>query len=103
MGGTLSVIMQTNIPGEVRDFHYVRNHHYLKLKDNDGNETTLLEHGIIEYYCASCKERWWSECNRSTVCPCCHNTDIQQRWVQPQVALLPERESGFKLVKMDKS
>lgn len=92
-------VIETDLTGEVKSFEYVRNHHYLKIKDPDGNETTLLEHGVIEYYCPKCQEKWWSECNRSSLCPCCKSTEIEQRWVTPQVALLPEKESGFKLVK----
>lgn len=93
------VVLESNIPGTVKTFHYAKNHHYLSLKDGDGNETTLLEHGVIAYTCTQCGLRWWTESNTSSVCPSCLCREITQVWVKPQVALIPEKESGFELVK----
>ena len=98
-GSKASVVITTDIPGEVKSFHYVRNHHYLKLQDREGNEALLLEYGVIMYSCEACGFRWWSEENRAAVCPCCCCEEIKQQWVSPQVALLPEKESGFQLIK----
>jgi len=96
------VILTSNIPGTVKVFRYVKNSHYLSLQDHEGNETTLLEHGVIAYTCGACGLRWWTESNTSTICPSCACSDISQVWVKPQVALIPELESGFELVKKNK-
>lgn len=89
--------IETDIPGHVKMFHYVRNHHYLKLRDKEGNETKLVEYGLIQYLCEKCDFKFWAECNRANHCPCCNAPELEQVWMKPQLSLVPETESDFKM------
>jgi len=87
--------IESNIPGAVKEFTYVKNHHYLRLKDDKGNETKLLENGVIRYWCVSCTNVWFQPSDLATVCPNCKGSKISKQWMKPQLALIPEDESSF--------
>lgn len=98
-----NITIESNIPGAVQSFTYVRNTHYLKLTDEQGNETRLVEQGIIRYTCQRCGFFFYAESNRANICPCCRNEDIHQEWMKPQIALVPQKVSNFEMQKGKKS
>lgn len=95
--------IETNIPGDVKEFTYAKNCHYLKLRGEDGKETTLVEHGLLKYTCKSCRFTFYAESNQASTCPCCKTGLLELQWMKPQVALVPEKETDFAMKKKEKS
>jgi hypothetical protein len=90
-----TVVFKYKLPRGLRGFRYVKNHHYLELEDEKGNELHLPAHGVMRHYCSGCKNRWWTESNVCNFCPSCGGTDVEKSWGRLQVAFVPERESEF--------
>jgi RNA polymerase subunit RPABC4/transcription elongation factor Spt4 len=93
----MSRVIETDIVGAVKAFTYVKNCHYLKITDDQGRSTTLLESGLIRYWCVDCSHLHYSPENRSALCPACGGTRLQQQWMRPQLSLIPEDESDLVL------
>jgi len=91
-------VIESNIAGDVTAFEYAKNHHYLKLRDGDGNETVMVEHGLIKYVCTECKFEFFATSNQANHCCRCGSKDITSQWTRPQVSLVPEKESDFQFV-----
>jgi len=91
-------IIESNIAGDVTAFEYAQNHHYLKLKDSDGNETVMVEHGLVKYTCARCDFEFFTLTSQANRCCLCGGMDITAEWTRPQVSLVPEKQSDFKFV-----
>lgn len=92
------VVIESDIPGDVMEFAYAKNHHYLKLRDGEGRETLLIEHGLIRYRCESCECVFFMVSNVASACPSCGSRHLAQQWMRPQVSLVPEDESNFEMV-----
>lgn len=94
----MPISIETDITGSVKEFAYAKNSHYLKLKDDKGSETKLVEHGLLRFWCVPCNYIWFSQENRGNRCPVCGDADhISQQWMKPQLALIPEDESSFQM------
>jgi len=94
-------IIESNIAGAVKSMEYARNHHYLRLRDPDGRETVLIEHGLVKYICRSksgCGYVFYSETGEANVCPLCGGNALERQWMRPQVSLVPEQESDFQML-----
>lgn len=65
----------------------------LHIIDDYGQETSLLEHGVIKYKCEECTAEWFQESRTARYCPGCAYPHIEHQWMRPQVALIPEEES----------
>jgi RNA polymerase subunit RPABC4/transcription elongation factor Spt4 len=89
--------IETNITGAVLEFTYARNHHYLKLTDQEGNQHMLIEQGLIRYDCTECKYFFYATSNMATSCPVCKSEELKNAWMKPQVSLIPESASEFRL------
>ena len=89
--------IETDLPTAVKEMTYVKNCHYLRLKDQRGNETKLIEHGVIRYWCPECKTMWFQVENNASCCPSCAHNEISCQWMRPQVALIPEAETDFQM------
>ena len=87
--------IETNIAMKVKELSYAKNHHWLRLKDKSGHETTLIEQSVIEHRCETCDFVFWAKTNVSAVCPSCLAPGLEGRWLKPQIALIPEEESDF--------
>ena len=91
-------VIESDIPGSVKSMEYVRNCHYLTLKDPDGAKTTLVEKGLIRYLCVDCDYEFYSEPNRASHCPSCGRAELSQQWVRPQLSLVPEKATDFPML-----
>lgn len=94
-------VIESNIAGDVTAFEYAKNHHYLKLRDGDGNETVMVEHGLVKYVCNKCTFEFFTTSNQANCCARCGCRELVASWTRPQVALVPENESDFQFVKKD--
>jgi RNA polymerase subunit RPABC4/transcription elongation factor Spt4 len=91
-------VIESDIAGDVASMEYAPNHHYLKLRDKAGAETVLIEHGLCKYTCDRCDYRFWTETGEANICPRCGSKELTAVWTRPQVALVPEKPSDFKLL-----
>jgi len=91
--------IESNIPGDVVCFSYVRNHHYLRLTGDDGRETTLIEEGLVKYHCTDCDLIFFLTTRQANCCPRCTSQALEAQWQRPQVALVPESETDFQFVR----
>lgn len=99
---TIVRIIESNIPNDVKSFEYGKNHHYLRLQDGDGNETVMVEYGLIKYQCEKCRFIFFALTHQANHCARCGYSGLKPQWTRPQVALVPEQESDFKMsVKKD--
>ena len=91
--------LESNIAGSVASMEYCKNHHYLRLRDADGHETTMVEHGLVKYRCCACAYVFYSATAEANQCALCGHGQLEMMWTRPQVALVPEKESEFQLLK----
>ena len=88
--------LEAKLPHDVHSMEYVKNSHYLKLTDDDGNSTKLDARHIIQFTCKECKNVFWMGTNQVSCCPSCKGTKIDKDWVDLQLSFIPERETRFK-------
>jgi len=84
------------LPECIHTFTYVKNHHFIKLTDDDGNSTTLRARDIIQFTCHKCNSVFWMGTNQAAHCPTCLSEDLAKDWVDLQLSFIPESESKFR-------
>lgn len=89
--------VSANLPSEIRSFMWVRNHHYVALKDIDGNEIKLDATTILLGECVdrTCGQRFAVFTNQGEmVCPHCKGA-VKWLYARAQLAFIAEHESQF--------
>lgn len=87
--------VSTQLPEHVRSFEWVRNHHYVALKDMDGEEIKLDATTILLGDCTACKEKVVALTNNGMMtCTHCGGA-VKWRYTRPQLAFIAEHESRF--------
>jgi RNA polymerase subunit RPABC4/transcription elongation factor Spt4 len=90
------VNIETQLPSTFHSFEYVKNSHFIRLTDDDGNSTKLNAKDIIQFTCNKCKNVFWMGTNQASNCPTCLSNELNRDWVNLQLSFIPERESEFK-------
>lgn len=89
------MIVTTNLPAEVKGFHFVKNHHFVELEDHAGNKIKLNADAILLGQCTACQERVVALSNNGAMM-CTHcGGNVKWSWSRPQLAFIPEEESKF--------
>jgi len=87
--------IKTKLPDHVHSIEYVKNHHFIKLTDDNKNSTVMYAHGIIKYTCDDCGIKFWMESNMAGSCPSCCSEKLKKQWNKLQLGFIPEEESSF--------
>jgi hypothetical protein len=84
------------LPAEVNTFEYTKNHHFLRFKRKTGEETKIVPHDMVLYFCDACQFEMLTESNHGPLpCPVCKTGSMKSRWMKKQTCFVPEKESDF--------
>lgn len=84
------------IPAEINTFEYTRNHHFLRFKKKNGQETKIIPCAMVCYFCKDCGFEMLTAHNHGTLsCPVCKTNPMQSRWMKKQTCFVPEEETDF--------
>lgn len=87
--------VETDLPASCHSFEYVKNSHYIKLTDDDGNATKLVATSLRRGSCKTCHAVVYMESNHgSGRCPTCGG-EIAWQWGSLQLCFVPEQPSNF--------
>lgn len=88
--------VSANLPPNIRAFTWVRNHHYVKLEDEQGNEVKLHAGGLLRGVCVSASQHvvFAATHEGAMICPHCLSA-VKWQWTKPQIAFVPEHEATF--------
>ena len=86
---------EVNLHEDVRGCEYVKNHHYIKLTDKNGNKLILNPISMVKYTCVACNHIFFAEFNSGGAsCPFCIG-ETEAQWGSMQLCFVPEDESEF--------
>jgi DNA-directed RNA polymerase subunit RPC12/RpoP len=103
--GDRNMRLTTDLPCEVHSLTYVKNSHFIKLEDDDGNSTKLDASSVVKYTCEKCGFLFLTFENHGDItCPSCAEQGAAKPvWYVPQLSFVPEQASnftgGFKIAK----
>lgn len=87
--------IETHLPAEIVGFEYRKNHHWLKLKNDKGQEIKLNATGVLVGQCTVCDAMVLAFSNMGNmVCTHCQSP-VKWQWTKPQLSFVPETESDF--------
>lgn len=91
-----NVRLTASLPGWVRGFRYVRNHHFIELEDKHGNKVKLHALSLIRGVCLSCGGEVFVKARLGAMtCPHCVIGAVEWVWGEAQLSFVPEAEASF--------